>query len=62
MEPAQPKNQVMEELQELPQPPAHINLDHHIKPAEEVQLELHQPPLLALQEPMDHMEIGRAHV
>lgn len=48
------KNQVMEELQELPQPPALINLDHHIKPVEEVQLELPQP--LVLQELMDHME------
>jgi hypothetical protein len=62
------KNQAMEELQELLPPPALINLDHHIKPVEEVQLELPQLQLvqLVLQEPMDHMvqhqELDQAHM
>lgn len=55
MELAQLKNQAMEELQELPQPPALINLDHHIRPVEEVQLELPQLQLV-LQELTDHMD------
>jgi hypothetical protein len=59
MEQPQVKNQVMEEQQELPQPPVHIKAVHLTKLVEDQLVQLVQLALLVLlvlQAPMDHMD------